>query len=335
MKRILLLAVFGLSCVTPTDDSSQVLDLRVLAVNFEPPEIMAPNCDALLALAGSDAGMVNPSAFASVFGPVETTWLIQDPKGAGRDISYDIRACANQGDLQCNDQGDFVELSPRKTTKAGELKVTLQPGFSFVDVPPGRPSIEGTPLLVEVILQDRFRGIGGARMPIVLHLKAGEEETYAQKLMVFSCKAFPSMKANVNPVLPGMTFTTTDSRRAGLDGGGLWTENDKPQINGKDAGVRFEPLPFVDQYETYTVPSFELKPVQLTEAWKVSWHTDLGRIDPNETGGTGLDGVESKHRVFWAPLNADKDERDVNFWFVARDGRGGQTWIHRTLHWTP
>ncbi len=334
MKRILLLVVFGLSCVPVSDDASQVIDLRVLAVNFEPPEVMAPNCDALLAQVTADAGPVDLSGFLVFARPIEMTWLIQDPKGEGRDITYDVKACANQSDLKCQNEGDFVELA-RGVTRAGELKRTLAPGFTFVDVPPDAGFGEGTPLLLEVGLQDRFRGIGGLRMPIVLHLKAGEEEVYAMKLMVFSCKAFPTMAPNVNPVLSGITYTTTDSRLAGLDDGGLWGEADKPQFFGKDAGVRFEPLPFLDQQETYTVPSFELKPLKLSEAWKISWHSDLGRIDPLETGGAGLDGIESKHRVFWTPLNANKEERDVNFWFVVRDGRGGQTWLRRTMHWTP
>ncbi len=331
MKRTLAIVVLiGLSCVPPTDDSSQLKDLRVLAVNFEPPEIMAPNCDALLGAV--DGGIPDLSGFLTFLAPVDMTWLIMDPKGAGREISYDVRACAHQDDLKCENEGDFVPLA-RGVTKAGELKLTLKPGFTFVDVP--NDGGMGTPLLLEVGTQDRFKGIGGLRMPIVIHLKAGTEETFAQKLMVFSCKFFPTMKANVNPQLPGMTYTNNESRLAGLDDGGLWGENDKPEFFGKDGGIRFEPLPFLDQQENYVVPTFQLKPLDLVEAWKISWHTDLGRISPNETGGAGFDGIEEKHRVFWAPLIAENTETDVNFWFVVRDGRGGQTWIHRTLHWKP
>ena len=331
-RRVLfLMLLLGAACVPPTDDPSQVIDLRVLAVDFEPPELMAANCDALL---NRGDGGVDISAFLAFARPVDMTWLIVDPKGEGREIAWDVKACANQNDLKCENRGDFVPLASG-VTRAGELKRTLTPGFSFVDVPPDGGFASGTPLLLEVGTQDTFRGIGGLRMPIVLHVKAGAEETYAMKLMVFSCRAVPEMKPNVRPILPGVTYTTNESRALGADDGGAWGENDLPQFAGKDGGIRFEPLPFLDRQEAYVVPSFELKPLGLVESWKLSWHTDLGRISPNETGGTGLDGIEEKHRVFWAPLIAENTEQDVNFWVVVRDGRGGQTWIHRKLHWKP
>jgi hypothetical protein len=328
-RALVVLSIFGFSCVPPTDDPSQVKDLRVLGVNFEPPEVMATNCEALLG--ATDGGEIDISGFLAFARPIKMTWLIMDPKGEGRDISYEVKACANQTDYKCENEGDFVSLASG-VTKAGELTRILAPGFSFVDVGPDGGM--GTPLLLEVGTQDTFRGIGGLRMPIVLHVKAGEEETYAMKLMVFSCRIFPTMKPNVNPVLPGMTFTTTDSRANG-DDGGVWGENDVPEFTGKDGGIRFEPLPFTELQEAYVVPSFQLKPLDLVESWKVSWHADLGRISPNQTGGTGLDGEEERHRVFWAPLIAENTEQDVNFWMVVRDGRGGQTWIQRKLHWKP
>ena len=50
MKRLLLvIGALLVSCVPPQDDPSQVIDLRVLGVQFEPPELMAGDCRALLA----------------------------------------------------------------------------------------------------------------------------------------------------------------------------------------------------------------------------------------------------------------------------------------------
>lgn len=335
MKRVLVLAVVCglLSCVPPTDDPSQVIDLRVLGVQFEPPELMAPDCRALLALAQADAGEPDISGLLLYARPIDMTWLILDPKGANRDIQYEVRACANQSDYRCDNEGDFVVLGSG-STKAGELKRSFAPGFSFVDNPPDGGL--GTPLIAEVAAQDTFRGFGGFRMPIVIHLKAGAEEVYAQKLMVFSCRAFPSMKANVNPVLPGMTYSDVVTRRGGLGDAGIpWGVADVPQFSGKDGGVRLEAVDFSDRQEKYVVPTFELKPLELVESWQISWHADLGRTAPNETGGVGLDGEEGKHFVTWNPLLAENNEKDVNYWFVVRDGRGGQSWMHRKAHWKP
>ena len=317
MRRALWLGLLTLSCLGPTDDASEVHDLRVLAVNTEPPDLMAAPC----AAANPFSLECLPSLL--VWGsPVKMTWLIEDPKGAGRKLNYQVLACANQGDLRCEDEGDFVQLAASTwVADAGELSLSLNPGATFVDD-------GGQTLLQEVQAQDGYRGLGGLRMPIVLHLRAGTEEVYAQKLMVFTYPFFPTMKQNVNPTLPGIQFIDGDA--------GVWGANDLPQFVGRpDAGVRLEPVPFLDLQESYVVPSFELKPLALVEAWKVAWHTDVGHFTPTETGGVGLDGEVSRHRVSWAPLNAEMIEKDVNFWFVVRDGRGGQSWISRRAHWKP
>ncbi len=335
MKRVAFVIAVGAlagSCVQPTDDSSQVIDLRVLGVQFEPPELMAGDCRALLALAQGDGGVPDIAPLLIYARPITMKWLILDPKGAGRDIQYEIRACANQTDYKCENEGDHLSLASG-TTKAGELTKVLSPGFSFVDVPADGGT--GTPLIAEVAAQDQFRGFGGFRMPIVIHLKAGAEEIYAQKLMVFSCRAFPSMKPNVNPVLPGVRWSDSVVRGALGDAGVVWADTDLPQFQGKDGGVRFEAIDFADRQEEYTVPTFKLEPLNLVESWQISWHADLGRTTPNETGGVDLGGEEGRHFVGWNPLIAENTERDVNFWLVVRDGRGGQSWISRKAHWKP
>jgi hypothetical protein len=66
----LLVAAFT-SCVGPTDDPSQVHDLRVLAADAEPPELMATSCSS------------DPTAQLGFLRPVRVRWLIADPNGQG------------------------------------------------------------------------------------------------------------------------------------------------------------------------------------------------------------------------------------------------------------
>jgi hypothetical protein len=290
-----------------------VHDLRVLGVNFEPPELMAPACPS-----GNPA---DPKCVGVAFGAfgadLKMTWLIEDPKGASRHLSYRVLACANANDLKCENEGDFKQLAAGETDGGDELTLNLRPGLTQV--------ADGF-LLQEVLSQDSYKGLGGARMPIVLRLNGADEEVYAQKLMVFSYPFFPTMKPNVNPRLPGIMFAD----------GGIWGEHDVPQFQGHaDAGVKLEPVPFEALQEEYVVPSFELKPLTLNESWKISWTADLGHFSPTETGGVGFAGDEGKHRVVWNALGANTTESDVHFWFVVRDGRGGQTWLRRTAHWKP
>ena len=102
-----------------------------------------------------------------------------------------------------------------------------------------------------------------------------------------------------------------------------------------DAGVRLEPLPFEDQQETYVVPSLELKPVNLTESWKVTWLTTSGTMSPYNTGGTDLQGMTGRHNAKWRPDQAATEAQDVDFYFVVRDGRGGSSWLRRSVRWEP
>ena len=81
------------------------------------------------------------------------------------------------------------------------------------------------------------------------------------------------------------------------------------------------------------VPSLDLKPVHLKESWKLSWHTDLDKISPTETGGTDVGGQEGRHLVEWKA--ASSVQQDVNLWVVVRDGRGGVSWLKRRARYSP
>ncbi|MGZ3460316.1 MAG: hypothetical protein ACXU86_17650, partial [Archangium sp.] len=60
----------------------------------------------------------------------------------------------------------------------------------------------------------------------------------------------------------------------------------------------------------------------------------LGTISPNSTGGSDFGGGEGRHRVEWKPPQ-DAQAQEVRFWVVVRDGRGGESWVARTVKYTP
>lgn len=331
MRRVSLLmglAVGAAACVTPQDQPTNVHDLRVLGMQFEPPEVLMQGCNARLllgAVAGaSDGGTIMlPPQFTALLAlyatrPLQFTALIADPAGNGRSIDYRLLACANRGDRECDNEGDFVELKSGTTT-AGELTLEVTPGIQFLD------DGKATPLLLEVINQDTFKGLGGIRVPVVLELSASDthEKIYAQKLMVYTCQFFPEMKQNVTPVLPGIKFD-----------GDPWPEGDVKKVKGKQE-FPMVPEDFSALEETYVVPSLELKPVNLTESWKVTWLTTSGTMSPYNTGGTDLQGMTGRHNAKWRPDQAATEAQDVDFYFVVRDGRGGSSWLRRSVRWEP
>ncbi len=175
--------------------------------------------------------------------------------------------------------------------------------------------------LEEVRAANVFQGLGGLRVPVVLRVRAGDEEIYAQKLMVYNCPIVEGMKKNVTPVLPGIRLDREP-----------WPEGTLRTLSGGQA--IFELDDFSALEEPYVVPSYELKPVVLTEAWKVAWHTTMGRLGPTETGGVDQGGQASRHKTTWTPGAAPK-EGPVTFWFVVRDGRGGESWTSRTGYYVP
>lgn len=318
-------AAGGLGCTGPEDTPSNVKDLRVLGIQVDPPELLAPIC------AFSTEALKDPAvqqALAVWSAPVDYTALIEDPAGGGREISWELRACAAGWDRTCTAEGDPHYLIASGKTLPGELKVPgIKPGLLGVNLAQGDFQ---NALLFRVLQDDTYRGLGGIRVPLVLHVKAGDEEIYAQKLMVYWCNFFPqppggegpTMEQNVNPVLPGVTLEGTE-----------WKDGEVRPLSGKGP-FAVEAQDFKDREEHYVVPSFQLQPVELDESWKVAWHADLGHFSPNQSGGSDLDGVEERVRSEWTP-GSSAHEQDVTFWFVVRDGRGGESWITRRAHYTP
>lgn len=309
LRRLLLGLLLGCSaCVGPEDTPGQVVDLRVLGISIEPPELLTT------ALNPATQEIDMERAIAELSVPLEIRALLADPKGEGREISWVLSACAWPGDRRCAEEANRVALASGKT-QPGELVVTARPGVAVAE--------DGVPLLQKVFEQDLYRGLGGLRMPLVLRVSAGEELIHAQKLMVFTVPLVAGMEANVNPVLPGLI---RDDQ--------AWPAGELPTLTG-EGPFRLTPEDFSALEERYVVPTFELEPLPLEESWQLSWHVDYGRLSPEETGGTNLAGVEGRHRVEWTPPARERERRNVNLWVVARDGRGGTTWLTRTFVYEP
>lgn len=294
------------ACVGPEDTPSNVKDLRVLGIRMDPPELFADACPT----GPSDIAVLG----ATLARPVRFTALIPDPAGDGRELDYTLWACASQSDDTCRQER--VELA-RGVTRGGELVINLFPG-------PGAAQLPDRTFLAQRVLElDTYRGLGGLRMPLVLWVRGSNgEQIYAQKLLVYGCPFFPEMKANVQPELPGVLLQ-----------GEPW-EAGVPRTLSGPGPFRVEAPDLSALQEPYIVPSFELSPVSLQEAWKLAWHASLGSFSPNQTGGADFGGGEGRHRTEWRPPR-EAQAQEVRFWVVARDGRGGLSWVTRTVNYTP
>jgi hypothetical protein len=299
--RFCLLLTLASGCTERTDSPTKVHDFRVLGMSTESPELMAPSCEASL-----EAAVVLGS---------EVTFraLLVDPRDAAQPIRYELYACSSAPDALCDPVEERMLLA-EGTTTPGELVVRIRPGTLLLP--------DGTPLLQRVQERDPYKGLGGVRLPLVLHAVAGEEEVWATKLLVFSCKLFPDQAQNRQPVLPGLRLQDEP-----------WHEEVVPVLTG-EGPFEVTPEDFTELEEHYVVPSLKLEPVRLTEAWEISWHATLGQFSPGETGGAAINGEKERQRTEWRPPE-DGTEQEVTVWAVVRDGRGGQSWLKRRVRWVP
>jgi hypothetical protein len=309
------LGLCAAACVSAEDTPSAVKDLRVLGVQVEPSEVMLPSCDLQSANPLAQLAALPPGTIPK---SLQYRALVADPAGGGRTLTYELLSCPTVSDRICEKDGERVVIT-RGTTTPGVLSLDIDPVATFREPLPGK---DGDPLLKVVFDEDIYKGLGGLRIPLVLRVRAGDEEVYAQKLVMLSCKYFPQMQANVTPQLPGILLDEV-----------AWGENEVPSLSGR--GYSIEPMSFEALQESYTVPSFELQPVVLEERWKVAGYTTLGRLSPNETGGADLGNQSSRHRITWSPPPAGTVETPISFWFVVRDGRGGSSWLERKALYRP
>jgi hypothetical protein len=309
------------------DDPTRVVDLRVLGVQVEPPEVMLPDCTALDPRTPQDQRL---RALLPYLQPVQYRALLADPAGAGRPLDWALFSCVSQGDRDCNEER--LEMGRGQTPPGVLAPPPFQNGklLGAEELLNGNVTDPAELLLLKVIAADTFRGLGGIRVPLVLDVKAGGEQVFAQKLMVYSCRRVEGMRANVNPVLPGLTLR-----------GQAWEAASPPALQGPGP-FRIEPLPFTAPdgtplEEAYVVPSLaaEPLPIQLQEAWQISWHTDYGRMSREETGGADFANTVGRHQVDWVPPATGGQARAVRVWAVVRDGRGGQSWLERSFTWAP
>lgn len=319
MARACALAVVmvvAAGCVNVPDDPTTVHDLRVLGIAMDPPELMAPVCPTL-----SGGGISIPQEdLVTYTAPVTLNALLVDPNGGGRPISYELFACSSLGDRTCEKESETALVTSGQTT-AGVFTYTFRPGTIVLP--------NGTPLLAQVLQDDTvYHGLGGIRVPLVLHVGAQGEEIFAQKIMLYSCQFFPDQRANVTPVLPGLQLN-----------GQQWPAD--PEVLPLSGRGPFRTLAddLTSLEESYVVPSIpdqegNVSRIDLVESWKLSWYTDYGTFSSSTTGGTDAAGRESRHNDEWR-LPATPEERDVTYWVVVRDGRGGLSWSTWRAHYTP
>jgi len=252
LNRLLLaLCLPALACTPNFQSSSQVTDLRILALQAEPPE----------ALVDLDAGTVQP---------VRLNVLVADPF-ARRDGVMSGQLCFPTDNLKCTDPSQTVALptQSQKVTQVYSYQLRLPAGA-----------------LQAALQNDKLRGLGGIRVQTTVEVADGDPHGAAggSKSLLFNAAA-PGTTPNQNPQLNGLSLTLTD----GTPYATLAPGQELKVKAGLVLGLL--PTHAADQSEHYCTTDLAGKETCLTELLSYSFYaTEPGDLD-NDSAYDPLPGV--------------------------------------------
>jgi hypothetical protein len=312
VRRGIVLAALGLAGCGSFEDPTRVIDLRVLAVQADPPEVVV------------DFDPENPAAVAPQLdsNPVTVRALVADP-GEDRRLAWDMIVCPPTDSKRCDDAED-----PQTMIASG---VVADPEAAAVADVPTASFVVGLDVLEASLSADSLAGFGGIAVQVQLRVwpegadpDTSAEVVYAAKQVVYAPREPAERVANRNPGLDA------------LDVDGDATRPLAPGRCADPAAPRFEvapgdeldllPVEPMDARETYVLPTFDGGVRRITENLRYAWYASAGSWSSGSTGGP-IDAFGNA-----APLDStwrvpeEGTTGDVSLWLVQRDERGGASW---------
>jgi hypothetical protein len=319
-------------CDTDFEDPSIVLDLRILGMRAEPPEIVAP---------------VDPADPTDIdladIPPVRVCALVAEPN-RNRGAHYQMRLCPPTGGGRCtgSDEGEEEQLVVELAAGDVDDPDTLGPGDMCA-------TVEANADLVVVVQQsvraDDLAGFGGIGVQVDLAVTpdGGDEQdtVWGFKRVRYSPQLPEERVANLNPALDGITgardptgerdrdFEIPLGRCGSID----------PFLVAPGERVTMLPRETEGAREDYVLPTFEGGARSYTENLRYQWHATAGEWSRFETGGE-LDPVGNQPPLdtrWTAPDDSEEigEGLDVAMWIVQRDERGGQAWYETCARVVP
>jgi len=330
----MLAAAGATACDTDFEDAAIVIDLRILGMRAEPPEVVAP---------------VDPEDPASVdladLEPIEVCALVADP-GDRRELHWEMRVCPPGGGGRCDRVGGEGEgrppiysigsgtvEDPERDGEPVSMCATIEPDGNLVAV------------LQESVRLDDLAGFGGVTVQVELRVTpdggGADEEVVGYKRVRYSPQIPAERVANQNPTLDRVIGIRAPTGERGLHFdlplGRCGAIEPWPVSPGER--VTLLPIETPGAREDYVVPTFDGGARSYTENLRYQWLATAGDFSRNNSGGE-LDGVgnEPPLDTRWiAPRDPEEvgDGLDVRMWFVQRDERGGQTWYESCARVVP
>jgi hypothetical protein len=312
-----ILAVAALGCDAGFDDAAIVVDLRILGMRAEPPEVIVPfNPD--------DPAQLDISAIPDI----EVCALVADP-GARRGLRYEMAVCPPPSDGRC-----APSPSPVIPLEGGEVEDPERAAGPIVMCSTLPSSGDLFAVLQESIRADDLAGFGVVSVQVALRVtpEDGSEEVFGGKRVRFAPEQPAGRTGNQNPSLEGVTGIRAATGERGLDFDlplGRCGEIEPWPVS---PGERVTLLPREPDgaREAYVVPTFDGGSRSFTENLRYQWLATTGDFSRNNTGGElDVAGNSPPLDTRWlAPDDPDEvgGGLEVRMWIVQRDERGGQAW---------
>jgi hypothetical protein len=330
LRGSLALVLVFAACTPSFENPSSVIDLRLLAVRADPPEVLI-DVDALVAT------HMLPEALPDI----TLTPLVVDPRGAGRAVSYRVEACVNDpnvaimgGEQRAGRVGDSVSDSP---CAAGSTLVAMGTALPVDGVVPFSVTFRPTlALLMQAGMVDPLGVQLGLPLLLTFTVSAGSETVVAVKRVIFSPRLSPAHEPNANPVVTGFTFRwSRDGVRMPLDAAA------PPQVPAR-AELRFGFQPAVA--EAYPARNFSLSERRFyteqvtSETLRYNFYATRGRFAPggvnNDPSPLRNNPTMENETVYVAPDVVTRVD-DVDIFVVVRDERAGASFTRTRLQLQP
>jgi hypothetical protein len=299
----LALALLG-ACSFGFETPSIVLDLRVLAIVAEPPEIVI------------DIDPENPEGAAPQLdaNPFTIRVLVADP-GQTRRLEWDMTACPENNNHRCDDPDAPAQNVGSGIIQAPSGNSGEQPTATFV------PSLL---VVSESVQADDLLGFGG--IPVNVQVRIWPEGQPEQKI-------YAAKRIFVSPRLPAQRVANTNPVITSVNVGG---ETGTPLVQGScasgavaitvapEAELQLFPIETEATREPYVLPTYNGGSRSFVENIQYNWYSTSGEWDRESSGGDEGPSGEPPIDTTWT---APKAAQQVPVWVVMRDERGGQAWF--------
>lgn len=340
MRTLLPLLPLLAGCGVVFERSSEVVDFRVLAIQAEPPELLADGTPPpvvkvrALTVDPRDPARVMEQEWRACAPALSIGGVTGGPPGGGANGPGAIASTGAPGldetpDGRCSEQDVSNRLS-MATAPIGELQV---------DVP------------VPATILEQVAAIGASGAGLALYLTTQlrivtpEGPVYTIKRIPVAPPVPATRRANRNPHLIGVAFegeAWEPGRPVKIKRQACKPERRQLTVYRTNVEEELElcaykisPLFDPAANETYANKTFDGREIELRERMRFQWFVDHGGFSNQRTDEPNLIGVERADPTgtYWREPPEPPPGGRATFWIVMRDGRGGTTWTSRELVW--